>query len=322
MPPTPTTDRRRFLKRTAALAAALAAPGAPRGVGAADDGPPIIDTHQHLWDLAKFRLNWLAPDSKLNRSFTPDDYRKATEGLNVVKAVYMEVDVVPAQEVEEARTLIALCRSKTTPTVAAVISGRPASDGFKAYLARFQDAPEIKGVRQVLHSAETPPGYCLDPKFVAGIRALGEAGLSFDLCMRPAELRDAARLVDACPDTRFILDHCGNADVLAKDRSAWKADLADLARRDRVVCKVSGILASTQGRPWTPDDLAPIVNHVLDSFGPDRVMFGGDWPVCTLGGTFRQWVEALRTIVRDRPEADRRKLFSANAERVYRLPRG
>jgi L-fuconolactonase len=319
MPPTPATDRRRFLKQIAGLAAALVAPGTTRGGGATDDGLPIIDTHQHLWDLSKFRLNWLAPDSKLNRSFRPDDYRKATEGLNVVKAVYMEVDVVPAQQAEEARTLIDLCRSKTTPTVAAVISGRPASDGFKAYLDRFKDAPEIKGVRQVLHSSETPPGYCLDPKFIAGIRMLGAAGLSFDLCMRAAELPDAARLVDACPETRFILDHCGNPDVLARDQSTWKADLAALAKRDRVVCKVSGILASTKGQPWTPDDLAPIINHVLDSFGPVRVMFGGDWPVCTLGGTFREWLVALRTIVRDRPEADRRKLFSGNAERVYRL---
>jgi L-fuconolactonase len=311
-------DRRRFLKQTAAAAASLAFPAAStRGLGAADDLLPVIDTHQHLWDLSKFRLEWLGPDSKLNRSFLSDDYRKATEGLNVVKAVYMEVDVTPSQKVAEADSVIALCRAGTTPTVAAVIGGRPASEGFKAYVARFKDVPEVKGVRQVLNAA----GVCNAPEFVAGVRALGEAGLMFDLCMPAAALPDAAKLVDACPDTRFILDHCGNPDVLAGDRSAWKADLAAIARRDRVVCKVSGIVASTRGRPWTPDDLAPIVNHVLDVFGPDRVMFGSDWPVCTNGATYREWLEALRTIVRDRPEADRRKLFSANAERVYRLSR-
>jgi predicted TIM-barrel fold metal-dependent hydrolase len=313
-----TAGRRRFLKQLAAIGTAAAGNRAP----AADaEALPVIDTHQHLWDLSRFRLPWLSSAPTLNRSFLPDDYRKATEGLNVVKAVYMEVDVEPSQQADEARWVIGLCRSRATPTVAAVISGRPSSDDFGDYLARFKDAPEVKGVRQVLHSAETPPGYCLDPKFVRGVRRLGDAGLSFDLCPRPAELRDAARLIDACPGTSFILDHCGNADVRSKDRSAWKADIAAVAERERVVCKVSGIVASTRGRPWTPDDLAPVINHVLNVFGPDRVMFGGDWPVCTLGATYRQWVEALKTVVRDRPEAERRKLFHDNAERVYRLSR-
>jgi L-fuconolactonase len=313
------TDRRRFLKQSAALAFAATASARVR----AADALPIIDTHQHLWDLSKFRLPWLDSAPKLNRSFVTDDYRQATEGLNVVKAVYMEVDVDPSEQDKEAGAIVDLIRSRKTPTVAAVVSGRPASDGFKGYLARFKDKPEIKGVRQVLHSAETPAGYGLEPKFLRGLRLLGDAGLMFDICMRGSELRDAAKLLDACPGTRFILDHCGNAAVFAtpKDRSAWKADIAEVAKRDRVVCKVSGIVASTRGKPWTPDDLAPIVNHVLDVFGPDRVMFGGDWPVCTLGASYRQWVEALKAIVRDRPRADQRKLFHDNAARVYRLDR-
>lgn len=289
------------------------------GAGAAEPSLPIIDTHQHLWDLSKLRLPWLASAPKLNHDALPSDYQKATEGLNVVKAIYMEVDVTPAQQVEEAEAILALIRSRKTPTVAAVISGRPSSEGFSEYLARFKESPEIKGVRQVLHGSETPAGYALDPAFIRGIQALGKAGLMFDICIRASELRDAAKLIDSCPDTSFILDHCGNADVRAKDRTEWRKDIADVAKRKHVVCKVSGIVASTKGEPWTPDDLAPILNHVLDVFGPDRVLFGGDWPVCTLGATYRQWVEALRTVVRDRSETDQRKLFHDNAMRVYRL---
>jgi L-fuconolactonase len=171
----------------------------------------------------------------------------------------------------------------------------------------------------VLHAADTPPGHCLDPRFIDGIRLLGKSGLSFDLCMRPAELGDAAKLVDACPDTSFILDHCGNASVRTKDLSGWKADIGRLAERKNVVCKVSGIVASAAPDPWTADDLAPIVNHVLDQFGSDRVVFGGDWPVCTLAATYRQWVEALHAIVTDRPHAVQKKLFHDNAIQVYRL---
>jgi predicted TIM-barrel fold metal-dependent hydrolase len=177
----------------------------------------------------------------------------------------------------------------------------------------------VKGVRQVLHGPGTPAGYCLDKAFIQGIRLLGELGMSFDLCMRPAELPDAAKLVDACPATRFILDHCGNANVQAKDRGQWQRDMADLAKRKNLVCKVSGIVASAKPGAWTADDLAPIVNHTLACFGPDRVVFGGDWPVCTLAASLAQWVEALRTIVRDRSAEEQRKLFHDNALRVYRL---
>jgi predicted TIM-barrel fold metal-dependent hydrolase len=202
---------------------------------------------------------------------------------------------------------------------AAVISGRPASDGFGDYVRRYRDSAYIKGVRQVLHTDDTPAGYCLDPKFVRGVRLLGELGMSFDLCMRPAELADGVQLIDACPETRFVLDHCGNARVPDKDRSQWRRDLAAVVRRKHAICKVSGIVASAKPGAWTADDLAPIVRHVLAEFGPDRVVFGGDWPVCTLAASFKEWVEALKAIVHERPVEEQRKLFHDNAVRFYRL---
>jgi L-fuconolactonase len=321
-----TASRRRFLSRTAALLAATAATRAriaqaqapPKSKGNRDM-IPIIDTHQHLWDLTIFRLPWQQNNPRLARSFVMHDYLEATAGLNVVKSIYMEVDVEPDQQPAEADHVIEICRRGEGPMVAAVISGRPAADGFKDYITRYGQSPFIKGVRQVLHVPETPPGYCLDGRFVRGIRLLGTLGLSFDLCMRPAELPDAVKLIDACPETRFILDHCGNASVRAKDLAGWRSDIDQVARRKNVVCKVSGIVASAAPNPWTADDLAPIINHVLDTFGPDRAMFGGDWPVCTLAATYRQWVEALKTIVRDRSEEEQRKLFHDNAKAFYHL---
>ncbi len=283
---------------------------------------PIIDTHQHLWDLKKFKLAWIKPgEQPLDRSYLPADYAAATKGLGVTKTVYMEVDVVPEQQVAEAEYVLAMIERGDSPMVAAVISGRPNSDGFAAYLARFRDKKAIKGIRQVLHGEGTPAGYCLTPEFIKGIRLLGEAGMSFDLCMRAPELGDAAKLIENCPGTRFIVDHCGNEPVLQKDHTQWKKDLALVAKGggDRVVCKVSGIVASAKGKPWTAGDLAPVVNHVLDTFGPDRVMFGGDWPVCTLAASYREWVETLRTIIKNRPERDQHKLFHENAARFYGL---
>src|SRR5262249_36009015 len=137
--------------------------------------------------------------------------------------------------------------------------------------------------------------------------------------MRSAELADATKLIDACPDTWFVLDHCGNEDVKKKDHSQWQKDIAELASRADVVGKVSGIVAAAKPKEWTADDLAPVVNHTLKVFGPDRVMFGGDWPVCTLAATYKQWVEALKSIVKERPQEEQRKLFHDNAVTFYKL---
>jgi len=307
-------NRRQFVASTLAAGVEVA------GASAKDEERlPIVDTHQHLWDLKKFRLPWIEKGSHLDHSFLMSDYLKEAKGLNIVKTIYMEVDLDPAQQGQEAEYVIGLCQKRDNPMAAGVISGRPASDGFPKYIRRYKDSKYIKGVRQVLHGPSTPAGYCLDKKFIASIRLLGELGLRFDLCMRPEELLDAAKLIDACPDTRFVLDHCGNAKVQAKDRRQWEKDIAAVAKRKNVVGKVSGIVVGAKPKEWKPEDLAPIIKHTLEVFGPERVMFGGDWPVCTRAATLRQWVEALRTIVSDRPRAEQKKLFHDNAVAFYNL---
>lgn len=295
---------------------------------------PIIDTHQHLWDLSKFKLPWVDGAPAINRSYLQSDYAEATAGLNVVKAVYMEVDVDPSQQTAEALYIIDQCERDDTPTVGAVISGRPASTEFAAYITQFKGNRYIKGVRQVLHGPETPSGYCLQPTFVQSVQLLGALGMSFDLCLRPSDLGDGVKLADLCPNTRFVVDHCGNADPnivaaptdLPRDpadpfshtRRQWQDDMQALANRPNVICKISGIIARvTPG--WSAATLAPTVDHCLDVFGPDRVVFGGDWPVCTLGASYREWATALREIIAERSERDQRKLLHDNAEQFYRL---
>jgi L-fuconolactonase len=325
--------RREFITQTslAALASGIAVLGdSGNEAAAAPTSLPIIDTHQHLWDLSKFQPPWLsgAPEI-LSKSYVTKDYLEATAGLNVVKAVYMEVDVDPKQQVEEAEHVIALSKSKDHPTVGAVISGRPNSAGFKPYITRYKDSPYIKGVRQVLHAPSAPQGLCLEKQFVASMQLLGELGMSYDLCMRPTELADGAKLAKLCPDTRFVVDHCGNADPKAFMPSSgeepahevdqWKRDLAKLAGCPNVICKISGIVASAPKGEWKSDVLAPPINFCLDEFGADRVVFGGDWPVCLLGASYRRWVESLKEVISNRAETDQRKLLHDNAEKFYRL---
>lgn len=307
--------RRTFLQ--SALAAAAQIPPATASEPAIQR---IVDTHVHLWDLNRLRLPWIEKGSPLGRNHLIKDFQTAIQGLNVVKGVYMEVDVDARDLVAEAEFVLDLCRQGTSPLVAAVIGGRPASDDFGKYLERFRDNRFLKGVRQVLHGKATKPGYCLAPAFVRGVRLLGERGLRFDLCMRSTDLGDAVKLVEACPNTRFILDHCGNGPVYAADRRQWQRDMDRLARLRNIDCKISGIVVQAREK-WTAEDLAPVINHSLHAFGPDRVLFAGDWPVCTLRATYRQWVDALKAIVRNRPADQQRKLFHDNAVRVYGLPR-
>jgi predicted TIM-barrel fold metal-dependent hydrolase len=325
-------DRRTFVSTASIATVAWAAPSL--GIQAKEkEMLPIVDTHQHLWDLEKFKLPWLGGAPEIYKhTYMTKEYAAAAQGLNIAQAVYMEVDVDPSQQVAEAEQLIDICRSRQGVTTGAVISGRPASDAFAEYMARFKTNPIIKGVRQVLHVPETKPGYCLEPNFVRGVKVLGDMGKSYDFCMRPGELADGAKLAQQCPETRFIVDHCGNADPKAfrkstgdaasvkpdHDVDSWKRDMSALAKHKNVMCKISGIVVrAPQG--WDANDLAPIVNFCLDEFGPDRVLFGSDWPVCLATATLRQWVEALQQIISNRPAADQRKLLHDNAVRFYGL---
>jgi predicted TIM-barrel fold metal-dependent hydrolase len=280
---------------------------------------PIIDTHQHLWDLRKFKPPWLkgADVAKINRPSNMEQYRAAAKGLNVVKTIYMEVDVDPRQQVEEAEWVEAVSRSGNTLMVGGTVSARPASPQFRAYVMRFKGSKYIKGVRQVLQVPDAKPGLCLTPEYVKSIRLCGELGLRFDLCMRPAELSDGAKLADLCPHTQFVLDHCGNAQAGDPNWTRWERDIANIAKRKNVVCKVSGIIKTVKPGANAGEELDPIVRHVIECFGPDRVMFGSDWPVCTLTSSLHDWVEALKYILRDTPIIDQKKLFHDNAAKFY-----
>ena len=295
---------------------------------------PIVDTHQHLWDLAQFALPWLEGEGMepLRKDHLMSDYLAAAEGAGIARTVYMEVDVAAEQRIAEAEFVAGLCRADDNPMVGAVIGGSPGEEGFRAYIDRFKGNDFLKGVRQVLHVPDAEPGQCLQERFVQDVQYLGEIGMSFDLCLRPSELGDAVGLVDQCPDTLFIVDHCGNADPqivsgaaehdpanpFSHTKEQWQRDMAALGEREHVVCKISGIVARAP-EGWNADTLAPTVNHCLDSFGPDRVVFGGDWPVCNFGASLGAWVAALREIVSGRPEEEQAKLLAGNAERLYGL---
>lgn len=298
----------------------------------------IVDTHQHLW-----RHGWLSrlltpghspspPWLKgappiLQKTFWVREYETAAAGLPL-RALYMEVDVDEADLDLEMASIRQVCANPKGRTLGAVGGGRPESPGFGEYLKKHREWSGLKGIRRVLHPSTLKSGFCRERTFVSGIRKLGELGLTFDVCIRVGDLGDALYLAEACPDTTLILDHCGSGDAKAFQKrpaskpahaaATWQRTIERLSKKKNVACKISGVVESLPNG-WEVEDLAPVVRHCLDAFGPDRVVFGTNWPVCLIGATAAQWIHALGTLIADRPEAERRKLWSQNARRIYRL---
>jgi L-fuconolactonase len=316
-----TFTRRHILKAAAAVALAPCVMGAPV------QPLVIVDTHQHLWALDKFHLPWLDPaEPLLKRNYLMADYLQAVEGLNVTRAVYMEVEVAPDEFDREADSILDVCRKGDSPTVAAVIGGHPESDHFRSYITRFKGNQYVKGVRSPF-----PADGASNPKFIDGLKLLGDLGMSYDLLADPAQLPLTAKLVQSCKDTRFILDHCGNGSTkfylpaaerdsaLLDRRKKWEEGLAALASQKNVICKISGVAEAGDPADATAENIAPVVNRCIDSFGEDRVIFASNWPVVLKSLTLKQWVHIARQITASRGEAFARKLFGENAVRFYGL---
>lgn len=272
----------------------------------------IVDTHLHLIELGRFRYPWLDDVPALNRTFDLAAYRGEAAALGIEAMLHMEVDVAEADIAGETAYVTGLGDG----VVGAIAACRPEAPTFAASLEQAAANPRVRGLRRILHTQ--PDELSRAPLFAENLRRLAAYDLSFDLCVLARQLPLAAELVRACPDVRFVLDHCGVPDVAGKALDPWRADMTALARLPNVACKISGVVAYA-GPDWTVDDLRPFVEHAIECFGWDRVVWGSDWPVCTLTADLTRWVAATHAILAGTSEAEREKLLSANARRIYRL---
>lgn len=285
---------------------------------------PIIDTHQHLWDLDLFPLKWIK--APLDRSFLMEDYMDATRGQDLVKAIYMEVGVPPELKKKEADWALELCKDPGNPTVGAVISADPGAEDFESYIRSLAKIPYLKGIR---YSFKNPEEFH-SAQVIKNIRLLGDLGLSCDLNLSPRNLANGNFLMTECPDTGFILNHSGGADPIAflssnkeapkkarHKKDHWYREIERLAKQNNLICKISGIVDNAGTFPLEAADLAPIIDYCMDSFGPDRVIFASDWPVCIRNMSLSQWIETLKEVVAPRPISHQRKLFHDNAAAFY-----
>jgi len=280
---------------------------------------PIVDAHLHIWDIGRLRYPWLSDVPTLSRSFSLSDYREATARLTIEKMVFVQCEADPSQYLEEARWVAS--QAAVDPRIQGIVAWAPLEKGeaVREELAELVEIPLVRGIRRIIQF-ENSPDFCLDGDFVRGVQMLADFGLSFDLCLKGDEqFRNTLSLVRQCPDVSFILDHIGKPCIQEGIMEPWAGYIRELAAMPNTCCKISGLVNEADWDAWTPADLQPYLDHVLQSFGPDRVLFGGDWPVVLLASDYQRWLKTLKDAVEGMPAEQQKQLFCTNAIRIYRL---
>ena len=271
----------------------------------------LVDAHHHLWDPARRTYDWLAGLDPIRRPYTEADLRAVTPADATVL-----VQTVPS--VEETEEFLRTAAS--SDLVAGVVGwvDLTAPDVADA-VAALRSAPGGEHLVGIRHGAqdEPDPRWLVRPDVVRGITAVAAAGLTYDVLVRPAQHEATVELADAVPGVRLVLDHAGKPAIVDGAYEPWAEFVTALAARPNVFCKLSGLVTEADWTKWTVEDLKPYAAHVLESFGPDRVMFGSDWPVCELAATYDQVYAAARAVTGGLSTSEQDDVFGGTAVRAY-----
>lgn len=276
-------------------------------------GPGAIDAHVHLWDPSVLTYDWLA-GTPLDRRYDGADLAAAG---GVDRIVVVQADCRPDQSLAEVRWITGL--PPAGPTVAGIVAHAPLESGraVRSHLVALRDEPLVVGVRRLLQ--DEPAGFTGTVGFRDGLGELAATGLPFDLCIRAHQLTEIRTLVADFPDVGFVLDHFGKPPV-GGPFGPWRDDLSALAALPNVACKLSGLATEVVEGELSAAAVQPYLQHVLKTFGPDRCLFGSDWPVMTLGTTYSWWLDVVCDALDDLQTEQRDAVLRTNAERIYHLP--
>lgn len=276
---------------------------------------PVVDAHVHVWDPERISYPWLATQPRLRHRFLLPDLEAAAAGVPLQGFILVEGDCARDAAAEEADFLAGV--ADADPRVRGIVARADPTDPttFGRLLDRYERMEAVRGVRQNIQGHE--PGYCLSEPFVEGVREVGRRGLTFDLCATHDQLGEVLELAERCPGTRLVLDHCGKPDIARRRLHPWRERIAALAELPHLWCKLSGLLTEADPGGWGDDDLIPVVDTVLEEFGARRLIYGGDWPVLLLAGTYREWYLFTRRFSRDWSAEEQSSFYHDNALRFY-----
>jgi L-fuconolactonase len=280
---------------------------------------PIVDSHVHLLEPARFGYAWTKNASSLNRQVLPKHLFAAAAPVKIEQFVFVEVDVDYPQHLDEAAWLQTLADAE--PRLTGMVAALPLEQGTALAndVERLSRLKAMRGVRRLIQN-QPDPDFCIRPSFIAGLKLLAPYDLVFDICVFHHHLPNVIKMVRQCPEVRFVLDHIGKPAIKAGEIDPWRRDLKELASLPNVACKISGVTTEADHKNWTREQLRPYIAHAIETFGFDRIMYGGDWHVSELAGSYPQWVEVLDWVVEGSSLEEQRKLYRDNAIRAYRLP--
>jgi L-fuconolactonase len=278
----------------------------------------IVDAHHHVWDLSVRDQDWITGEAMapLRRDFALDDLAPEARAAGVGKSVLVQT-VTVAEETPEFLALAA-----ESDLVGAVVGWtdltRPDVGDVLAALCLLPGGQFLAGIRHQVQS-EPDPHWLERPEARRGLAAVAQAGLVYDLVIRADQLPAATEAASALPELTFVLDHLGKPPIASGELEPWASAVRELAKRPNTVCKLSGMVAEAVWDRWTVDDLRPYADTVIEAFGPDRIMYGSDWPVCLLAATYSQVLDAAQDLTSQLTKAEQSAIYSGTATRVYAL---
>ncbi len=277
----------------------------------------VIDAHQHLWDPARADYPWLTGRyARVRRRFEPHDLAPSLAAAGVDRTILVQT----RSSLDETREFLATAAA--TPFIAGVVGWVDLTDpGVAATIAELQAGPAgrlLVGVRHQVHD-EPDPEWLLRPAVGRGLAAVAAAGLVYELLVRPRELPAALAIARRRPDARLVIDHLAKPPIASGALEPWASLLAGFGPLDHVAIKLSGLVTEADWQAWTVEDLRPFADQALEVFGPDRLIFGSDWPVCLVAGSYQQVADAARALISGLSAAERDAVLGGTAARTYGL---
>jgi len=277
----------------------------------------VVDAHHHFWDPARATYPWMTEAlAPIRRRFGPEDL----EPLLAANGIDRTVLVQTRSNIAETREFLATAAQHDF--IAGVVGWVDLTADVPRQLTSLRAGPggaKLVGIRHQVHDEEDP-GWLGKKDVRRGIAAVGKAGLAYDILVRTRELPAALALVKALPDMRFVIDHIAKPPIASRAIDEWAAGMKPLAAFPNVFVKLSGMVTEADWKRWTVRDITPYVQRVLEWFGPERCVFGSDWPVCLVAASYARVIDVCGQAIGDLPADDRERIFGGNAAQLYRLP--
>ena len=274
----------------------------------------VIDSHHHFWHYDPVTYDWIDDEMKdIRTDFLPGMLEQTIleSGIDGV------ISVQARQSLEETNWLLE--QAQQHDFIKGVVGWVPlVNNNLVEILDQYGNQKLLKGVRHVIQG-EPDPCFMLNSDFNRGIRLLKKYHLVYDILITEKQLPNTIRMVDQHPDQVFVLDHMAKPLIRKKELSPWKEQVQELAKRDHVNCKISGMVTEADYHGWTTEQLRPYFEVVLEAFGPDRLLFGSDWPVCLVATTYHDWVTLVKREISNLSKEEQAKIMGGNAERMYKL---